>query len=345
MRVGLIYNGPTDDLLSENTEMTLNLTDSEETIQAVAGALEANGHSVIRLNADQQLPARLAEKGFDIAFNMATGMYGDTRAAHVPAMLEYLQIPHTGAGVLAESICHHKHVMKLFVREYGLDTAPFQFFRRVDEPLNPDLRFPMIVKLPSEGGSLGLDYGSIVENEAQLRTRLELLLPRYKQGAIAEKYIDGREFTVSVLGNTPPYALPIAELLFFGEKPIRLDEPDVSTFERLKQVKGQELEYIPMESKSVAPADVPLELAHRIEQVAIAAYQVTGCLDWARIDLRMDSDGTIYILDINLEPGIAPDYVVNTSAVAAGWSYDKLIGRILDHAIERYPDLHPQRRS
>src|SRR5947207_2363278 len=106
MRVGFIYNVATEDQLREDPELTLNLTDSVETIQAVAEALQTGGHSVCCMNADQYLPQMLVEQTFDIVFNIATGLYGDTRPAHVPAVLEYLRIPHTGPGVVAETVCH-----------------------------------------------------------------------------------------------------------------------------------------------------------------------------------------------------------------------------------------------
>jgi D-alanine-D-alanine ligase-like ATP-grasp enzyme len=339
MRVGFIYNCATDELLREYPELTLNLTDSQETIEAVAEALEAGGHSVIRLNADQQLPAALVETQLDIVFNIATGVYGDTRSAHVPAMLEYLRIPHTGSGVLAEAVCHHKPNMKMVVTMHGLRTAPFQVFQDASEALKPGLRFPLIVKLPCEGGSLGLGYDSIVYRENALRQRLAYVLAKYQQGALVEDFIDGREFTVTVLGNNPPYTLPVAELLFSGKKPIRLDEPDPSTFERWKRLAGGNLSFVPMESRTVAPADVSTQVADQIQQIAIAAYTAIGCRDWARIDLRMDRKGTIYILDVNLIPGIGPDYVVSKSAQAAGWTYIELVNRILQHAVERYPHL------
>ncbi len=345
MDVGFIYNLATDEFLHECPELALNLTDSQETIDAVASALEAGGHTVTRLNADRKLPAILAEARVDIAFNIATGIYGETRQAHVPAMLEYLQIPHTGGGVLAEAICHHKPTMKMVVAARGLSTAPFQIFESATDPLNPGLRFPMIVKLPSEGGSLGLDYDSIVNTEAALRKRLAYVIAKYRQGALVEDYLNGREFSVTVLGNRQAYALPVAELLFHGSKPIRLDEPDWSTFERLKRLSARDLTFRPMETHSVAPADLPPDLAARIQAVAITAFKATGCQDWARIDLRMDSAGAIHVLDINLEPGIGPDYIVFKSAQATGWSYTELINRILQHAIERYPHLLAMRNE
>jgi D-alanine-D-alanine ligase len=342
MRVAFIYNIATEALLRERPEMTLRDCDSTETIQHITAALEAGGHTVIGFNADQHLPAILVEarSQFDVVFNIATGVYGESRQTHVPAMCEYLRIPHTGPGVLAEAICHHKPHTKMILMAHGVPTALFQVFHNADEPLEPALRFPLIVKLTSEGASMGLDYDSVVHNEADLRDRVARLVNTYRENAIVEEYIDGREFTVAVLGNNPAYALPVAEILFFGKVPIRLDEPDLEHFEMLKQVTGQhDLEYVGMESRSVAPADVSPEVAERIQQTAIAAYNAVSAQDWARVDMRMDQDGNLYVLEVNLEPGIAPDYVFSRMAYAAGWTYPELINRILNHAIDRYPDL------
>ena len=141
-------------------------------------------------------------------------------------MCEYLRIPHTGSSVIAEAICHHKPQTKMILMAHGVPTAPFQVFRDANEPLKPELRFPLIVKLSSEGASMGLDYGSVVHNAVDLRERVAYLISAYQQNALVETFIDGREFTVAVLGNNPAYALPVAEILFFGKVPIRLDEPD-----------------------------------------------------------------------------------------------------------------------
>ncbi len=203
MRVGFIYNIATEELLRERPEMTLRDSDAIETIEEVTRALRAGGHEVVCMNADQQLPAKLTQDKFDIIFNMATGVYGETRQSHVPAMLDYLRIPHTGPGVLGETICHHKFMQKYVFAALGLPTAPYQMFNRADEPLNPALQFPIICKLPSEGASMGLDYGSVVQDEAALRERIAFLINTYNGPVLAEQYIDGREFTVAVLRQQP----------------------------------------------------------------------------------------------------------------------------------------------
>jgi D-alanine-D-alanine ligase len=340
MHVGFIYNIATEELLRERPEMTLRDSDAIETIDEVTAALKANGHRVTGLNADPKLPAILTKSNFDIVFNIATGVYGESRQTHVPAMLEYLRIPHTGPGVLAEALCHHKPQQKMVLMANGVPSAPFQVFRNADDPLNEDLRFPLIVKLPSEGASMGLDYDSVVHNEPDLRRKIAFLIDTYQGNVMVEEYIDGREFTVAVLGHSPAYAMPVAELEFFGKLPIRLDEVEDSNFELLKQATGKdELEQVRMESRSNVPANLPPELEEHIQQTAVDAFNAIGCKDWARIDMRMDRDGRLYVLEVNLGPGIASDCIFARCAFAAGWSFDKLVNTILNHAVERYPHL------
>jgi D-alanine-D-alanine ligase len=339
MHVGFIYNIPTPELLRERPEMTLRDSDTLETIAEVTRALEDGGHRVTGLNADQRLPALLTEQRFDIVFNIATGVYGESRQTHVPAMLEYLRIPHTGPGVLAEALCHHKPQQKMVLAANCVPTARFQVFHKADTALNPALRFPLIVKLPSEGASMGLDYGSVVHNEADLRARVAFLLETYHQGALVEEYIDGREFTVAVLGHSPAYALPVAELEFFGALPIRLDQVEDSNFELLKESTGRDLQLVEMESVSRVPAGLPSDLEQRIAQVAVDAFNAIGCKDWARVDIRMDQQGKLYVLEVNLGPGIASDCVFARCGFAMGWNFTQLVNTILNHAIERYPQL------
>ncbi|MEZ4668602.1 MAG: hypothetical protein R3E39_11880 [Anaerolineae bacterium] len=336
MRVGFIYNMATEELLRERPEMTLRDSDTIETIDEVTRALEAGGHKVTGLNADRHLPAKLAEMQFDMVFNIATGVYGETRQAHVPAMLDYMRIPHTGPGVLGETICHHKYMQKYVFAALGLPVAPYQLFQSADEPLKADLTFPLICKLPSEGASMGLDYNSVVHDETALRERLAFLFETYGGLVIVEKYLAGREFTVGVLGNDPPYALPVAELEFFGQLPIRLDELEESNFELLKQATGRELELVRMESVSRVPANLPAELDEQVQKLAIAAFQAAGCKDWARVDLRMDEHDKLHVLEVNLGPGIASDCVFARMAFAKGWTFAEMVNTILNHAVERY---------
>jgi D-alanine-D-alanine ligase len=145
--------------------------------------------------------------------------------------------------------------------------------------------------------------------------------------------------TVPVLGNNPPYALPVVERVFYGDSQIMVDEPEETTLKELERLTGKTYTYTPTQSVSVSPARVPMYVTACIQQTAIAAYNALHCQDWARIDMRMDEQGELYVIDVNLEPAIAPEYALARSAYAAGWSYEQLVNRILAHAIERYPHL------
>jgi D-alanine-D-alanine ligase len=339
MHVGFIYNIATPELLRERPEMTVRDSDSQDTIDAIRAALEAGGHTVTCMNADADLPVKLRQTPLDIVFNIATGVWGETRQSHVPAMLEYLRIPHTGSGVVGEALCHHKHLQKIVFAAHGLPTAPFQMFATADDPLDPKLRFPLIVKLSSEGASMGIDYNAVVQDEAALRERVRLMLEVYESRVMAEEYIDGREFTVAVIGNDPPRALPIGELQFYGKLPIRLDQLEDEHYEMLKDVTGRDLELVEMESYTQIPAEIPPELAARISQLAVDAFRVLECQDWGRVDLRMDHAGNLYLLEMNLEPGIAPDYAFTRCGEAAGMDYVTFVNTILQIAASRYPHL------
>ena len=340
MLIGLVHNRATEELLRESPELTLNLSDSVETIEAVIEALEAGGHTVVPVLVDRHLPVTLANTHFDMVFNISAGfLYGDSRQATIPAMMDYLNIPYTGGGVLAETLAHHKHVMKDLLLSHGLPTPAFQLFQQADEPLHPALRFPLIVKLPSEGGSLGLDLASIVYDEAALRAQVKRMLAKYQQGALVEEYIEGREFTVPVLGNNPPYALPVVERIYGGEIRIQLDGPEPSTLAFYQEVMGEDPDYTPYDCQSVAPAPLSNKQTAYIQQITVATYQTLSCRDWARIDLRMDDQGQPYILDVNLEPTLTPEYALGKSAAAAGMTFHELVNRILAHAVERYPHL------
>ena len=175
--------------------------DSEETIEAIMGALEAGGHQVTFLEGDVTLYDTLRQVKPDICFNICEGHFGDSREAQVPALLEMLRIPYTGSRVLTLALALDKPMTKRVLAYHGLPTPPFQVFERVNEPLDPDMHFPLFVKPSREGTGMGVSAESIVHDEAQLRVQLERQLARYNQPILVERFIEGREVTVGMLGN------------------------------------------------------------------------------------------------------------------------------------------------
>lgn len=325
--------------------------DSEETIQAISSALEADGHRVTFLEGNVTLYDNLRKVKPDICFNICEGHFGDGREAQVPAMLEMLRVPYTGSQVLTLALALDKPMTKRVLAYHGLPTPPFQTFERLDEPLDPDLQFPLFVKPSREGTGMGVSAESIVRDEGQLRTQLRRIFERYDEAALVERFIEGREVTVGVIGNLiSPVARRIPEdeeaprisrgLHFFP--PLEVDmaaypaeEGGVYT-SRIKVEMAHEFHYL-------CPAPLRGELVEELDWLTAATFRVTGCLDVARVDFRLDANhgDKPYILEVNPLPGLNPHYSdLCIEAAADGWHYEELVNRILEEAAERY-QLNP----
>lgn len=321
--------------------------DSEKTIDAIAKALESGGHTVTFMEGDMTLFERLKEVKPDICFNICEGHFGDSREAQVPAILEMMRVPYTGSRPMTLALCLDKPMTKRVLAFHDLPTPPFQNFERIDEPLDPEMVFPLFVKPSREGTGMGISAASIVHDENQLRQQLKILFERYNQPVLAEKFIEGREVTVGVVGDLrEPVArrLPDDEdarritwgLHFFpplevdmGQYPI--EEAGIYT-NRIKVEMAENFHYI-------CPASLSEQQVEDLNWLTAATFRVTGCLDVARVDFRLDANDNFkpYILEINPLPGLNPGYSdLCIEAQAGGWRYEELVNRILDEAIERY---------
>lgn len=322
--------------------------DSESTVEAISDALRQRGHKVTFLEGDVTLYDRLREVRPDICFNICEGHFGDSREAHVPAILEVLRIPYTGSQVLTLALTLDKPMTKRVLVYHDLPTPPFQVFERADEPLDEGLTFPLFVKPASQGTGMGISAESIVYDEEQLRAQVKRLLEAYRNDPVlVEKFISGRDLTVGMVGNLqPPVAWRIPDdeealrvyrgLTFLPPLEIKLgtydeEEGGVYTY-HAKVDLADKLEYC-------CPADLTPDQVAELNWLAAATFRVTGCLDVARVDFRLDeNDGDKpYILEVNPLPGLAPgisDLVIE--AEAAGICYTDLINMILEEAVRRY---------
>jgi D-alanine-D-alanine ligase len=316
LRVGLTFNmkrEPGDD----EAEF-----DSPKTIEAIAAAIEAHGHIVVPLEADVDLPLSLAGARPDLVFNVAEGRRGRGREAQVPALCEMLGIPYTGSDPTTLSISLDKGLAKQILRAAGVDTPDWQILATGKEKLRP-FRFPVIVKPNAEGTSKGITASSVVTDEAGIRASARALIERYGQPALVESYIRGREFTVGLLGDRRPRVLPIMEVVFVdpGEHP-------VYGFEE-KQADTTKVRF-------ECPAQLTPAEQRRVEKVARDTFSALDCRDVARVDLRMAEDGTLFVLEVNPLPGLAPDFSdLCVIAKRAGMDHRALIGEILAGAIKR----------
>ena len=226
LNIALVYNSIPHHMLTEGPLDRTAEFDSPQTIAILREALATHQHEVVLIEADVDAYGRLRAAGIDLVFNIAEGVRGEDREAQVPAMLEMLGIPYTGSGPLTLALCLHKGKTKEILSCYGIPTPAFQVMSQPDEPLADRLHFPLIAKLLHEGSSMGLSYASVVDTQPALVNRIACLIQTYQQPVLVEQFIEGREFTVPVLGNTPPRALPVIEVRFQGPRSITLFQPD-----------------------------------------------------------------------------------------------------------------------
>ena len=307
--------------------------DSPETIAAVESALKKIG-KVVRLEANEEFPERLRRTRPDIVFNIAEGLNGVNREAHVPAICEFYGVPYSGSDPFTLALCLDKARTKETLNFHRIATAPFTV---VHSPADLEkaraLPLPLFVKPLHEGSSKGITDKNLCWDYSQLAKQTEFLLENYHQPVLVEQYLPGKEFTCGVLGNgdgatvlpivgmnfdtLPEGALPIYsfDAKFVWDRP----ENPLDIFE--------------------CPAKVSPALRSAIESTVLAAYHALGCRDWARVDVRLDAAGVPNLIEVNPLPGILPKPEDNSclpkAARAAGIGYDELIQSCLRHAAAR----------
>jgi len=306
--------------------------DTMETVNAVRAALEEH-YSVIMIEADEHAFEKLRRRDFDFVFNIAEGLHGSSRESQIPAMLDMLQIPYLGSDPLTLGICLDKSRAKEVLAHYGVPTAAFNVVHSMEELQDARVRFPSIVKPLHEGSSKGVYDSCVVRSPEDLEREVKTILEVYREPALVEEFLTGREFTVALLGNEDDVrVLPIVEIRFdalpAGANPIYSYEA--------KWV--WDTRETPLEIFH-CPAALSDSLRTEIESVCRDAYRVLRCRDWTRIDVRCDGKGHPHIIELNPLPGILPrpeDHSCFPKAArAAGMTYNELITTVLEIALKR----------
>ena len=318
----------------------------ESTVDALVEAIREGGHICEFLEGDITLYDSIRKFKPDICFNICEGHFGDAREAQVPAILEMLRIPYTGSKVLTLALALDKPMTKRVLHYHELPTPEFQTFEREDEPLAEEMEFPLFVKPSREGTGMGVTARSIVRDEDELRERVAYILGRYKQPALVEQFIEGREVTVGLIGNlVGPVARRLPEnedaprmqagLRFLPPMEVDLKpylETDVVYSNRLKVALADQLDYL-------CPAPLDNDMVDELNWLAAAVFRVTGGYDVSRVDFRLDvhNHWKPYILEINPLPGLAPeisDLVIEAAADKV--DYTTLVNMILESALKRH---------
>jgi D-alanine-D-alanine ligase len=326
LKVGITYNLKKDFSRQENQPIDfLEEFDAEETIDAIRKVLEGEGHDVIKLGGDAGLIDRLRQAPVDIVFNIAEGLQGRNREAHIPALLEFLDIPYTGSDPLTLSLTLDKAMAKRVVMSQNIPTPRFKKVERVEDLHGLDLRYPLFVKLCHEGSSKGVRLDSKILDAQSLREKTTKLLKTYGSSLLVEEFVKGPEFTVGILGNEDPFVLGVMQIEIKGRPP----EESIYSLE-IKREWEEKVRYH-------CPPLIDQDLSRKIEEVALRSYRVLECRDVSRVDIRVGEDRTPYFLEVNPLPGLSPVYGdLVIMARNMGWDYARLVKTIFHHALKRY---------
>jgi D-alanine-D-alanine ligase len=330
IRVGFTYNVKRDHDGDDEAEW-----DPPETIIAIANALARQGHIVVHLEATPDLPRVLAEADVDLIFNIAEGVEGRNREAQVPALCELLGVPYTGSDSATLAIALDKALCKKVLMQHDILTPKFQVMESARERVDPDLHYPVIVKPNAEGSSKGIEGStSVCDSEEELRVAVKACVERYRQPALVEEYIAGREFTVGLLGDKRPRVLPPMEICFKDE------DNDRPVYDYAVKQEWEKHVYY------ACPAKLSEAEQKAIEKIARATFWALDCRDVARVDLRMDKEGRIYVLEVNPLPGLTPGYSdLVLIAQAVGIEYDQLIAEIMSGGLRRMREKRREERE
>jgi D-alanine-D-alanine ligase len=300
----------------------------------VEAALSGAG-TVLRLEAREDFPRALCSARPDIVFNIAEGLHGPNREAHVPAICEFYDLRYTASDPVTLCLALDKRRAKEVFLARGVRTPGFTVAEgeQLSDGILPG-HAPWIVKPLFEGSSKGIPESAYCETRDAVQRRVSEIRAQYRQPALIEEFLPGREFTVAILGTgRAARALPVVEIRFealpAGARPIY----------------GFEAKWIwdtvekPLEIYE-CPARLSAALEAAVVGEALAAHQALGCRDWSRVDVRLDAEGAPHVMEVNPLPGILPDPRQNScfpkAARAAGLSYDDLIVNVLQLALQRY---------
>ena len=310
----------------------------EQEIELIERALIDGGHTAHHINIRdnfQNLLDAVRPKGPDgppdCVVNLVEFFRDDPEQEHnVPALFELLNIPYTGNRPLALSLCQKKPQAKALLSASGLPTPRGVVIEHLPVPRDLDLRYPLIVKPAHDDASGGIDAGSVVHNRAELEARVKLLLTESTMAALVEEYIAGRELHCAILGDE---ALPLYEMRFKGGvddsgRPL----PHIITYRAKWDPYSRD--HYAVESKCPAD-DLSPELVAHIQDIALRAFRVIGCRDYARVDMRLDTAGKPYILEVNPNPDLADSCAFAQCVRASGRTYGQAMNELVHYALER----------
>lgn len=322
MVIGITYDLRDDYLKMGFSREDAAEFDIEETIAAIDNTLQELGYQTSRIGHLHHLLDRLLKKDrWDMVFNICEGYYGIGREAQVPAVLDAFRIPYVFSNPLVLALTLDKGMTKRVIRDAGIPTAPFAVISDPVDIESVDLPFPVFAKPVAEGTGKGISGKSIIYNHNRLDEQCRYLLERFGQPVLVEEYLTGREFTVGITGTGRNAAVTgVMEVLL-------TDKAEQGVYSYDNKDNWQENCLYRLESGKDG---------EMCTKVALDAWKVLGCEDGGRIDLRMNSGGIPNFIEVNPLAGLNPHHSdLPILSALNGISYNELIGRIMDSAIQK----------
>ena len=328
----LLYNvaagKPPEEMQEAEFESILNVRDDVKAVRASLKELGVTVKTLALRRVSSKFTAQFEEAKADFVFNLCETLYNHEHKAltemYVASWLELLKMPYTGAPPVSLLLALNKVRSKQLLRGAGLPVASSVVVDLSEEASFDSITPPYIVKPVHEDGSFGITKDSVVNTPKEAADQVAVIHEQYKQAALVEEYINGREITVPVFGN-PPRVLGIGEIDFSG---LSRKEPKIKSYDTKWKDDAPE-------TNAKFPAEVDTTLKNRLERLSIKAFQTLGCRDFGRIDFRISESGKPYILEVNPNPDFSPDGEFGDSAKLANITYTDMVKEISENTLTR----------
>lgn len=272
--------------------------------------------------------SKLKDFNPDAVVNFIESVEGITNYEYcVAGLFEIMDIQFTGNTSSTLGNCLNKETTKILLSSYEINTPKFEVLKPNQKITSKsiNLHYPLIMKLDEEDASIGISEYSVVKNFNEFKEHYQFLSETYNKKILLEEYIEGREINVAILNGK---VLPPSEIDFTG---LPEELPKIVTYEG-KWIEGSEYYNF---TKPVCPAKLNKKIKSQIEKIALQAYTVMNCRDYARVDIRLSKENIPYVIELNPNPDISPDSGFVRAANAAGISYKELLKTITSFALER----------
>ncbi len=338
LRIAVLYRR-LDQRFMDNFPADIDGREDESYLKEICGALEKRGHDVFPYPVREDALQELQDLDCDLAFNLVEeGLNNDSSLEpHLPALLDVFGIPYTGGDFLSIALTADKGRTKEILTYHRVPTPAFQLFHSWKDEPRQDLRFPLIVKPLREDAGIGIFRESVVADHGALRRRVRRILRTYRQPAIVEEYIHGRELSVAVFEHRGSLRVsPVSEVVFYTPP----GKPRVYTYTAKWDDESTEFENV--EPTECPARDLDPAIEEQVRDFARNAFRALRLRGYGRVDFRLSEDNRLYVFEINSNPLIGEESLMAVLARKMGWYFPTFINNI---ALEAYRRWHTEHRG